>query len=284
MKRLNLFLVGLAALTLVFTSCEPTEKAAPVITFANGVTEATTNLSTYTVSGTITSEAGLESVTYTKETTAGTDQLSVVDKFDDKSSYSFQYDVAVSEDMTLIVTAKDKDGNETSRNFMITYTGGAASISSFTAILIGAQSNTTYGSALDVNSGKVYKLADAKTNSASVDILYYYGSTNKATFAAPDDETVDGTGSNSFDWTSSWGTKNSTKFGISSLTSSEFDAMTDDSELSGISGLSASKETDLAVGDVLEFTTAAGKNGALKVVSIDGAGSGTIKIDVKVQI
>jgi len=285
MKRLNFFLFGLAALGMTFfSSCtDDTTTPAPVISFTNNVSSASTANSSYTITGTITSEAGLEQVKYSKVTTSGSDQLKLVESFDDKNTFEFQFTVdGITEDITIEVEATDKENQTTSRNFAITYTGGASSINTYTAILVGAQTNTTYGSALDADAGQVYKLAAASSNQALIDVLYYYGSTNKATFAAPNDETVDGTGANSFNWTGSWTTKNATKFGVSTMTSTDFDAI-DDADLAAITGLTATKVTDQNVDDVVEFITAGGKKGAIKVTALTATASGTITITVKVQ-
>jgi len=278
--------MGLTALGMVlFTSCEEETKPAPVISFTNNVSSAETSNSSYTITGTITTEVGLDQVKYFAVTEAGSDQLAVVTYFDNKNEYSFQFAVNnITDDVTIQVEATDADNQTTSRNFEITFIGGGNAISSFTAVLMGAQSLLTTGSALDADAGTVYKLDDAATNAAKVDILYYYGTTNLATFAAPNDETVNGVAANAFNWTNNWSVQNATKFGVSTLSTTEFDAIADDSELATIAGLAASKITDLGVDDVLEFITAGGKKGALKVTAITTGASGTITINVKVQL
>ena len=285
MKRLNYFLVGLAALGMVFTSCEETEEpSAPKITFLNGISEAETAQDSFNIAGTITSEVGLDQVKLFKVTSLGEDQLKLVDKFDDKNSYDFKFGFSVSEDMTLKVSATDKDNNTTIRNFELTYTGGAGAIKSYN-ITLGSY-NATEGSSFASIDGTVYKWADATSNSDKVDFLYYYGATNKASVAAPtnsDAQTV-------FSGLNGWSTKNDTKFGFTTLSASEFDAITDDSEIvSNASSLSGSDVNDLAVGDVFAFMTAstsahASKAGLAKVVAIDDlTSSGTIDLAIKVQ-
>jgi hypothetical protein len=283
MKRLNLFLVGLAALTMtmVFTSCEEESTSAPSVNFTNGVNEATTDKSPYTITGTITSEVGLKTVRLLKVTTDGEDQIELIEKFDDKNSYAFQFDVTVSEDMTVKVEATDKDNQVTSRNFVITYTGGAAGISEFSAVLMGAQNNTTNGSTASLETGTVYKISgdEAKTNSDKVDIVYYYG-TKEAALYAPSQTDIQAVSAFQI---STWATKNATKLGISTLTSAEFDAI---SSVSGITSAGSSTldvVPNLKANDVISFETASGKKGVFKVSSIVTGDKGSISISVKVE-
>lgn len=268
---------------MVFTSCETEETpSAPSINFTNGVSEASTDQATYTITGTITSEVGLKDVKYFKVTSAGEDQLSMVEDFNDKNSYAFQYDVAVSEDMTIKVTATDKDNQSTSRNFVITYTGGAASISSFNAVLIGAQSNTTNGSTASLETGTVYSISgsEAKNNSDKIDIVYYYGSKLAALYAPSQSDIQAVTSFGISDWTS----KNATKLGFSTLNSSDFDAVTSLSGIEGAGSPTLDVVPELDVNDVIVFETVTGKKGVFKVTSLDTGDKGTITISVKVEI
>jgi hypothetical protein len=113
-----------------------------------------------------------------------------------------------------------------------------------------------------------------------VDIIYYYGSSNLATLAAPADPTLDGTATNGFDWTEGWSPKNETLFGSSSI---DFDNVTNDLEISEITGLSSTKMTSLTVGNVVAFELADGKKGLIKVTDLNTGSDGTITIQVKVQ-
>ncbi|MBN2487181.1 MAG: hypothetical protein JXB34_14500 [Bacteroidales bacterium] len=292
MKKLNYFLLGLTAFGLVFfNSCGEETVPAPSITIDNASPVAAVGGSV-TLTGEIVAEGKLDEVKlYFVSATAETQIGSAYTSFSsgditstDNLNYNFRFKIeGLTESGKIKIEATDKENQTSARMIDVTVqaaTGGE--ISSFTAVLIGAQSNTTYGSALDADAGTVLKLAAAADASATIDILYYYGSTNKATFVAPDDETVTGASSD-FTWTSGWATKNATKFGISTMTATEFDAMNDDTELAGITGLTASKVTDQAVNDVVEFITAGGKKGAFKVSALTATNSGTVTIDVKIQ-
>jgi hypothetical protein len=288
MKKVNLFLLGLTVVGVTFfTSCGEEEASAPPVITIDQASPVTASAGSVTLTGEIVAEGKLDQVklfivTGDAETQYGSAYTSFkagdITTTDDMN-YIFRFDVdGLTESCSVKIEATDKENQTSSKSVQVTVATGAA-IDEFTAILMGAQGSTT-GSALDVHTGTVYKLAEA--TAANIDILYYYGSTNKATLVAPNDATVNG-GSGDFSWTAGWGTQNPTKFGMSSLSASAFDAMDDDTELAAISGLSASKVTDLGVDDVVEFITADGKKGALKVTALTAASDGTITINVKIQ-
>jgi hypothetical protein len=82
-------------------------------------------------------------------------------------------------------------------------------------------------------------------------------------------------------------------FKVSSLSTSDFDAISDDTQMAAITGLTDTHVFDLKVGDVVAFKTTAGKFGFFKVKSINEGTQGgndiqkyqdgDIEIDVKVQ-
>jgi hypothetical protein len=290
MKRLNYFLLGLGALGMVFTSCTPDEDAlGPELTISSGTAVEATSNTVITLSWRASAgDANLASFTI-KEGNAtivdedGNDWNAAEIPNADNEAYVGSARVAIGAagtTFTLIVT--DKDGLTASQDVVVTIKAPTGDpINTFTAVLMGGQSNLNVGSALDADAGIVYKLADA--TAADIDILYYYGSTNLATFAAPNDETVNGVAANAFNWTNDWTPQNATKFGVSSMSTAAFDAIGDDSALTGITGLTSSKLTDRNIGNVIEFITAAGKKGAFKVTALTTGGAGSITIEVKIQ-
>ena len=112
-----------------------------------------------------------------------------------------------------------------------------------------------------------------------------YGATNQATIASPANSDAQSV----FSGMSGWSTKNDTKFATTSITASDFDAITDDLGIvAAADGASATKANQLSAGDVVAFVTAStssnpGKKGLFKVVSITGTNAGTMSITVKVQ-
>ena len=185
-------------------------------------------------------------------------------------------------DETFIFTIKDKSGQVNTLSIMITTTPVSNPINAFSMKILGAQGSAT-GSSFASIDGTVYNLADAKANSAKVDLMYYYGATDLATIAAPDDDhalTIF-TGTSGLQ---NWVTKNATKFKL--ITDAvDFAAIADDAVIVAqtASGVDQSRLPALASGKLIAFITASGKKGILKVESITGQDAGSMTISVKVQ-
>jgi hypothetical protein len=185
----------------------------------------------------------------------------------------------------LIVT--DKNDLTASGKFTITVEQTGEPINSWTATLGAHQSAT--GSSFASITGEVYQMDDAKTNATLIDFLYFYGATNHATVAAPDDATAATVFNNANNGLATWSTKNSTRFKSTSLTAANFDEIANDLLItSNATGASDSYKNQLSVGDVIAFITDADKAGGskmglIKVVSISGEAAGTMQIAVKVQ-
>lgn len=266
MKRLNLFVLGLAALTtsMMFTSCDTSENpAAPTITFTNGVTEATTASSPYTITGTITSEVGLKTVRYLKVTTAGEDQLGIVESFTDKNSYQFQYDVTVSEDMTVKVEATDKDNQVTARNFVITYTGGA--LTTVGNATLGAGGSAT-GSYYSVSENKVYTTSTVSSNADKVDFVFDSDASTARIYSPS--------------LSSNTAVKGSGRITYFKKVTFDFDAATA-ADVDGVDPTDT--EVSLTNGDVVVYDIHDGSKGAFKVTDLKVASDGTVTISVKVK-
>jgi hypothetical protein len=156
-------------------------------------------------------------------------------------------------------------------------------ITSYTNTILGSWNNSSIGSSFASSNGNVYKLAEAKVNYTLIDWLYYYGATNHATIAAPDDAAAMTVfvGTNGL---SSWTHRNDTKF-QKVVNAINWSSIQNDSLiLIETSGASATSVTSLNVNDVLAFITEAGKKGLIKVTAITGLNdAGTITYDVKVQ-
>jgi hypothetical protein len=279
MKKFNL-LVALSALVLggmFFTACEDTTGTGPEIAFLNGDNSVTleTGVTTYTIAGTITSDAGLESVRFSKVTTGGSTQLQLIESFTDKNNYQFQYELTnITENMTIEVQATDKDAVQNSANFTVNVTVGGA-INTVTSTL-GGGGNTTIGSFFaSTGTTHVYKQTPATSSSSLIDIIYHY--TSGAELFAPSNATIQDLYSLSF------ATYNATKFKTTSLTTAQFDAVDDDVAIVTAADGASATMLNVAANDVVAFVTAAGKKGLLKVVAVTGNNTGTIDIVVKVQ-
>jgi hypothetical protein len=181
----------------------------------------------------------------------------------------------------------DKNDLTASESFTITVEQTGSPIKSWTSTLGAHQAAA--GSSFASITGVVYQMNDAKTNSTLIDFLYYYGANNLATLAAPDDADAATVFNNVNNGLSTWSTRNSTRFNITSLTAANFDAITDDLLLiSHATGAADTDENQLAVGNVIAFVTDADKTGGskmglIKITSITTGATGSMGISVKVQ-
>ncbi len=194
----------------------------------------------------------------------------------------FDYLVGNAANYTFTATVTDRDNQTASATEVVTVSGTGANAQICSNVILGAQSNATYGSSFNTSNCAVYKKSEANTNSAMVDLVYFYGSTNMATIAAPNDNSF-GTGSNQISaiGVQDWSTKNATMF--KKLSSSfDFSGVTDMAgTYNNAGGTESSKANILAVGDTYAFKTAGGKYGVFRVKSISGAQNGYITIDTK---
>jgi len=206
--------------------------------------------------------------------------LSSTDAFNITLS-TFAYPAAGKERFTFTVT--DKDGYTAEAAFEVTTTAGGP-IKEFKQKVLGSYDNSSYGSSFASADGTVYTLSQAKANAAKVDWMYYYGATNLATIASPNDATVTSIFS-SADGPASWSVRNDTKFAKVTLPAGvTWDNITTDAEIVPLAtGASATKVTTLSVGQIVSFKTVTGKMGLIKVETITGTGAGTITYSVKVQ-
>ena len=202
----------------------------------------------------------------------------------DKTFYASDFTQYKEYDYKFSVT--DKDGQSYSVTVKITKKETSIPpATEYSAVIMGAQSNANLGSYYDVETNTVFLQSDASNHQADVDFVYYYGNTNAATIAAPNDETVNGTGTNSLTLTQGWSIQNATAF--YKLTDVDFASIQTTADVNAAlenQNSPLSKVNELAVGDVIGFTTAAGTNGVFKVTEINGEATGSITIDVKTNV
>jgi hypothetical protein len=290
MKQIKMILgIALIAMIGIFTACEEDETATLTIT-PDTVPDSIQVGTEVTLKFSVIVDEKIESIELRKGTTTLDTKT---DGFTDNSSDNYSYtgvladtaDAGKNLSFALIVT--DNKGNDNSRDFEIYVkeletTGDP--ISTYSDKILGSYDNTTDGSSFASIDGTVYSWTDATNNSDEVDLVYFYGATNEATIAAPDDSDAESV----FDF-SGWSTQNATKFGTTTLTPGDFDAIDDDVEIKEeASNLTATKVNKLSADDVIAFETAstsanASKKGLIKINSITSGSDGTIDITVKVQ-
>lgn len=137
---------------------------------------------------------------------------------------------------------------------------------------------------ISLANGKVYKINDGEEYAAYWDFGYYYGENNNASLASTFDYP-----SSIIDVVSIANTTsdelNHTYFKTSSQTESDFENITNASELDDITQSENETITGLQVGDILEFVDDYGKKGMIEVAEINGTdGQGDyIELNIKVQ-
>ncbi|MBN8706623.1 MAG: hypothetical protein J0L62_12175 [Bacteroidetes bacterium] len=183
----------------------------------------------------------------------------------------------------ITINATDDDDKTTTRTFNL---NKDSNLSSYSTKLLGAQSNDASGSFLATVTGNVYKQAEAKTNSSVVDILYYFGATNEATLAAPNDASAATIYNNATTGLQTWTKTNATTFKVTTLTETQFTNIADDEAVKAaydaVTTGADSKANLLTVSKIVAFKTEAGKYGLAHVATIVTGTSGSITINVKV--
>lgn len=182
-----------------------------------------------------------------------------------------------------VATATQTNGESSSVSFTVTVTAAPKIVQTRSNIQLGGQTNSTIGSFFDFTTQNVMLLGEANSDPASVDFIYYDGSTQGNALSAPSDNLV----TQIFPTVANWNPRNNTRFRKTTLTAAEFDAITDGSASTPIdneatSGTFGSIANQLQVDDVVVFITAGGQEfGLLKVTAISAGGAGSITFDVK---
>ncbi len=119
------------------------------------------------------------------------------------------------------------------------------------------------------------------TNQAKVDFIFAYGSTSHYYIGAPSNSDIAISHTSIANWT----TKNATVIAITSVTATQFDAITDDVAIvAATANISGTKANDLSSGNVFAFITVDGKKGLVKVVSTEGTIGADRKITLEVKV
>lgn len=216
-----------------------------------------------------------------------------------KAGYEFNVDdvvpsLSAGSKIIYTFTATTSKDEVTTRTYTVTVLSDMAT---YTAKILGNQ-NATAGSFFASTDGTVYSSADAKTNSAKVDLVYYYSvggtaATDLATLAAPTDANAQAVyGASTSANIPSWATKNNTEIKkVPANMATLYDQVTSGSQIEqGYMALpgAATKASTLKVGDVIGFMTAAGKHGLAKVTALSlpttaNGNKSEITLSVKVQ-
>jgi hypothetical protein len=290
MKKTKLLLgIALIGLVGVFSACEEEETTEPTINITeSSVPDSVEAGVEATLEFSVIADEKLEQIELRK----GTKTLDTkTEGFTDKSADNYTYtgvlaDTAEAESsLQMALIATDNKENTKTYDFEIYVKKIEGDpINEYTDKILGSY-DANEGSSFASIDGTVYSWSDATNNSQKIDFIYFYGATNDATLAAPNDTDAESV----FSGLSDWATQNATKFGTTELSAEDFDAVDDHLEIVDVAtDLTETKINKLSVDDVIAFETAStsshpSKKGLIKVNDITTGSDGTITIAVKVE-
>lgn len=192
---------------------------------------------------------------------------------------------------TWTFTVTDKDGQTNELSLKITTVATAGQINSYTAVLLGGQENPSRGSFYSTFNDSVMIQGIANVNQSKIDMIYYYGTTNKASIVAPASTQLSAVPQFSYilSGASKWLVTNQTKF--KAVTGIDWALVTNDALITANAvALTDMNVNQLVAGNIIAFETATtsanpSKKGLFKVVSVTGtaAADRAITIEVKIQ-
>lgn len=193
--------------------------------------------------------------------------------------------ITVATTITLSFEARNADKNAVETR-TIDVTIPFRDINTYTAVILSDIENPTGSSFFSLENNQLMQLTTALANSEKVDIIYYYGVTNKATLCAPADTDVEiFTDKNNTPIVTRFPTRNNTKLAAVTMTEAEFNAIVNDGPITqNTPATTSTAVTKLAIGNVLFAVTAGGKKSLILVKNIIGTqGTSEITIEVKIQ-
>lgn len=311
MKKLfkSMFMIAAIGSTLLLSACgddtdEPkVEPKEPTVTLNGGATAAFASLTVDTIPLKVLAQADAElkikKVTITRAIT-GQSTKTVFDKtYNARDVIENAYDLlggdVIIDDgdiITYTVTVTDSKDKTASATYKVTI----ASMATSGQILLGAPGNTT-------NEFRFFGVADnfrryragttgadlAKDNTGKIDFLFFYNAAGSVGNAIYSPDFAFGAGSGWNAETSTWTSKNSTKFKIADITGAAFDALTGNQFLTELSLIDFTQGTldripNLAANTILAYQKSDGKRGMIKVVTISQSNSGFITLVVKAEL
>lgn len=296
--------------TLLLSSCgddtdDPTvEPKAPTVTLNGGATAAFASLTVDTIPLNIIAQADtdlkIKKVTITRAIT-GQSTKTILDKsYNERNVIENAFDLIASgsviiddgDIITYTVSVTDNKDKVTTANYKVTI----ASMATSGQILLGAPGNTS-------NEYRFFGVADnfrryragatgadlAKDNTSKIDFLFFYNSAGSVGNAIYSPDYAFGAGSGWNAETSTWPSKNTTKFKVADITSAAFDALTGSQFLTELNLIDFSVGTldripNLAAPSVIAYQKGDGKRGLIKVVAISLNNSGSITLVCKAEL
>ncbi|MFN6947105.1 MAG: hypothetical protein ACK4ND_19335 [Cytophagaceae bacterium] len=196
----------------------------------------------------------------------------------------YQDKIDLSSEGTYVFRVTDNDGNTAETSVTIKRKAPDAGVHERTIILMGGQTNTTNGSFYNAHGHQTYTLAQAKANSALIDLVYYYGANNLATVAAPSNSQAQTMYNSSTSGIATWSVKNVTKFKLTTMSETAFNELKTSAGIDAqTSGAVDTDVKNLTLGKVFAFETANGKKGLALVSGLATGGTGSITLKIKFQ-
>lgn len=276
MKKVTFIALAFAAVAALFTSCKSEDKAAPEVSFTVGAgltinaagdsiiktAAITEDSATITFNYAVSAEAEIATL---KAGVKGT-SMSPIEAAAGEVAYNGAVTIEVAAGTTVFeVTVTDKDDVSLTKEVKIIVTKEASlSTVTFTdengASIIGA-GESSYGSYIDLDGGKIYHMGSVPDNQAAIDAVFNLTSLYDQ-----------GTGF----------TSTNCKFGTTTIDANGFNAATE----SALTGLTADKtEITVSEGAVIYFKTGAGKEGLIliKTLTVEAGNKNKITIEVKLK-
>jgi len=331
MKRVNSFLIAafVAASSMLVVSCskDDDEVEDPTIKVTMKYKDGTKDVSENVGIGTTVSLPEGTDITFDIDFTMGTKPIKevhiksvidnktfkILDSVDlDKGLFnsgakklSYTYKTAVgknAEKITFNLLDTANPSNESSADITVSPPAAPAApadrdyyytVSSVTLLGQSQKAGTTTPYCYDVKNGKVWDADAAKSQSDLIDLVYYYGSNNKATICSPSNADVIGT--NGFTKIKAFPTKNTTIVGVFTPESTatvkwDSDANIDawvgettaagvEAKIDAITG-DAVTQLETQAGAVLAFKTKAGTRGFIVGITVSGNATGSISFKI----
>jgi len=194
---------------------------------------------------------------------------------------TFTKNIGKDETWTFIIRDKNRLSDSVSVFITLDTTSGFGPIKYYESLIFSAQNEPDPGSFFSFVSGENYTLDEAFQNQELIDLVYYFGE---------DDHTMGSTGANIEDGIfennpAGWDLRRTTRFMAIDIPPGEFENAQNDSLLiaSYTEGEGKRKAKFLSPGKTFSFQTQDLKYGIFKVVEVEGADAGQVRVEIKIQ-
>ncbi|MDD3877661.1 MAG: hypothetical protein PHT69_13655 [Bacteroidales bacterium] len=187
------------------------------------------------------------------------------------------------EDWQFSVMTKERETAKVSIQIALDSGGVFGNINTHTVIL-GAQNNTLTGHFYSFTNEAVYTLEQAYNNQIATDICYYFHTEYESTLSSPNDNDAPSIFTGTYGL-SNWQIRNESRYNLTTIQSSEFDNIANDSLLIASYDIINAKRKgkNIETGQVWAFRIQSGKIGLIRVDTIVPETTGTVGLTIKIQ-